>query len=258
MPKPMSVAALRKALQTGALDAAAIAALASDDRAGARQLYAQYQRQQAKLAAERASFTHRLHFEHELWPTYPTIAGIDEVGRGPLAGPVVTCAAVLPPSVDLLLVNDSKQLTPERRLALFSKIMAEAVDVALGIATPAEIDRYNIYHATEIAMARAVQALWQQPDYLLVDAMHVPLTIPQRKLIKGDARSVSIGAASIIAKVCRDRLMDTYDQVYPGYGFTHNAGYGTAEHLAGLRQLGVTPIHRRSFAPVQAALHHEL
>ncbi|ERL66587.1 ribonuclease HII [Schleiferilactobacillus shenzhenensis] len=258
-PAKHSLTALRQALAAGTLAAADIAALAEDPRAGAQQLYARYQRHQAHQAAAAASFAQRLQFEQDLWPQYPQIAGIDEVGRGPLAGPVITCAVVFPRDValdqDLVAVNDSKQLTPAKRLALFNLIMAEASDVALGLATAAEIDQHNIYHATEIAMARAVAALWHQPDYLLVDAMHVPVAVPQCKLIKGDARSVSIGAASIIAKVCRDRLMDTYDSVYPGYGFRHNAGYGTAEHLAGLQAYGVTPIHRRSFAPVQAALH---
>jgi ribonuclease HII len=171
---------------------------------------------------------------------------------------VVTAAVVLPHDAALWEVNDSKQLSAKKRLALFSQIMNVAVDVALGIATPAEIDTDNIYHATEIAMGRAVHALWQQPDFLLVDAMTVPVALPQQKLIKGDARSISIGAASIVAKVARDRLMETYDRVYPGYGFAHNAGYGTAEHLAGLQRLGATPIHRRSFSPVQLALknHH--
>lgn len=256
--KRPALATIREHLLAGTLTAQQVTALAADPRVGAQKLYQRYQRHQQKIGRVHSAYEQRLHFEHQLWPKYSAIAGIDEVGRGPLAGPVVTAAVVLPHDAALWEVNDSKQLSAKKRLALFSQIMNVAVDVALGIATPAEIDTDNIYHATEIAMGRAVHALWQQPNFLLVDAMTVPVALPQQKLIKGDARSISIGAASIVAKVARDRLMETYDRVYPGYGFAHNAGYGTAEHLAGLQRLGATPIHRRSFSPVQLVLknHH--
>ncbi|KRN29456.1 ribonuclease HII family protein [Lactobacillus selangorensis] len=225
--------------------------LKNDPRAGVQQLLKQYQRHQKKLLDEETAFEQRLQFEHELWPQYPYIAGIDEVGRGPLAGPVVTAAVVLPHDFHVLEVNDSKQLSAAKREFLYREIMAQAVEVHLGIATNTEIDQENIYHATEIAMGRAASGLPHRPDYLLVDAMTVPVTIPQRKLIKGDARSISIGAASIVAKVVRDHIMTMYDRIFPGYDFADNAGYGTKKHLAGLQKLGITPIHRRSFAPVK-------
>lgn len=230
-----------------------LAALTADPRKGAQQLLQRYQREQARAAAARADFEQRLEFEQSLWPQYPHIAGIDEVGRGPLAGPVVTAAVIIDGSFDVP-VNDSKQLTAHRREELYAQILTQAVAVGLGGKDAPTIDRENIYHATELGMADAVNGLRVRPDYLLVDAMTVPVNIPQTKLIKGDARSISIGAASIVAKVARDHLMEMYDRIYPGYDLADNMGYGTAKHLAGLQNLGVTPIHRRSFSPVRAAL----
>ncbi|MHA3066104.1 ribonuclease HII [Lacticaseibacillus saniviri] len=234
-------------------DDAVLATLAADSRVGAQRLLDQYHRRVDKLREQRLELRYRSRFEHELWPTYPLIAGIDEVGRGPLAGPVVTAAVILPHDF-ALPVNDSKQLTHNERARLFTGIMSQAISVSLGVADAAMIDRENIYHATELVMGQAVDHLTVTPDYLLVDAMTVPTAIPQRKLIKGDANSISIAAASIVAKVVRDELMAMYDTVYPGYDFAHNMGYGTKKHLLGLAQLGVTPIHRRSFSPVKAQL----
>lgn len=225
-----------------------------DERLGVQKLLQRYDRQQAKQQAQQMAFNQRLTFEHSLWPQYPLIAGIDEVGRGPLAGPVVTAAVILPHDFNLIEVNDSKQLSEKKREMLFPKIMAQAIAVGIGMADPAMIDHENIYHATELAMQQAVQKLTVKPNYLLVDAMTVPGNYPQQKLIKGDARSISIGAASIVAKVTRDHLMYEYAKKYPGYDFEHNVGYGTAKHLAGLAQHGITPIHRRSFAPVKKYL----
>lgn len=178
------------------------------------------------------------------------VAGVDEVGRGPLAGPVVTAAVILPHNFDLIDVNDSKKLSPKKRKALFPQILAKAVSVSVGLANNDVIDRINIYEADRLAMAHAVQGLKVKPAALLVDAMNVPLNIPQIKLIHGDAKSNSIAAASIVAKVFRDNLMDAYGEVYPEYDFKHNAGYGTREHMEALKKYGPTPIHRRSFAPV--------
>lgn len=178
------------------------------------------------------------------------VAGVDEVGRGPLAGPVVTAAVILPHNFDLIDVNDSKKLSPKKRKTLFPQILAKAVSVSVGLANNDVIDRINIYEADRLAMAHAVQGLKVKPDALLVDAMNVPLNIPQIKLIHGDAKSNSIAAASIVAKVFRDNLMDAYGKVYPEYDFKHNAGYGTREHMEALKKYGPTPIHRRSFAPV--------
>lgn len=227
-------------------------ALAQDPRVGAQQLLARYQRQQAEAETEALELAYRSRYERELWVKYPHIAGIDEVGRGPLAGPVVTAAVILPHDF-ALPVNDSKQLTPHKRAQLFPQIVSQAVAVSIGVADNDEIDRENIYHATELAMGRAAAGLRVAPDFLLVDAMTVPGLYPQRKLIKGDANSISIAAASIVAKVARDRLMLMYANCYPGYDFADNMGYGTKKHLAGLAAHGVTPIHRMSFAPVRKA-----
>lgn len=172
------------------------------------------------------------------------------MGRGPLAGPVVTAAVIIDENFNLIEVNDSKKLSPEKRLKLYPKILAEAVSVAVGVKDAQVIDQINIYEADRLAMAEAVNNLDRRPDALLVDAMQVPVDINQIKLIKGDAKSNSIAAASIVAKVYRDKLMDDYAQLYPEYGFERNAGYGTKEHLAAIKKYGPSPIHRKTFAPV--------
>lgn len=156
----------------------------------------------------------------------------------------------MPHDFDLIDVNDSKKLSPKKRQALFPKILEKAISVSVGLANNDVIDRINIYEADRVAMAHAVQGLKVKPNALLVDAMNVPLNIPQVKLIHGDAKSNSIAAASIVAKVFRDNLMDAYGELYPEYDFKHNAGYGTREHMEALKKYGPTPIHRRSFAPV--------
>lgn len=254
MSSKQSIAMIKALLADTEVAPSVLAELALDERAGVQQQLLRYQKRQAKLAQQKAAFEERRQLELALWPQYPMIAGIDEVGRGPLAGPVVTAAVILPHDFNLWQVNDSKQLSFKVKQTLYRAIMAQAVSVSIGIADSQRIDTENIYHATELAMGEAVAGLATSPDYLLVDAMTVPTTIPQEKLIKGDARSISIAAASIVAKVIRDQLMINYDQQYPGYDFANNMGYGTAKHLAGLAQLGVTPIHRRSFSPVQQAL----
>lgn len=183
---------------------------------------------------------------------YTHICGIDEVGRGPLAGPVVACAVVLPKDVTILYLNDSKKLSEKKRELLYDEIMEKAVAVGIGAVGPARIDEINILQATYEAMRMAIEdltgKLGKKPDLLLNDAVTIPeVDIPQVPIIKGDAKSVSIAAASVIAKVTRDRLMEEYDQVLAGYGFADNKGYGSAEHIAALRKLGSTPIHRRTF-----------
>ncbi len=187
---------------------------------------------------------------------YACVCGIDEAGRGPLAGPVVAAAVVLPPGLALPGLNDSKKLTARRREALYTQLREDArVLIGVGMAEAAEIDRLNILRATHAAMARAVAALPTAVDFCLIDGLPVPqFPLPQRALVKGDARCLSIAAASIVAKVTRDRLMQDLAQQYPGYGFEKHAGYGTAAHLAALRRLGPCPEHRRSFAPVAQLL----
>lgn len=181
------------------------------------------------------------------------IAGLDEAGRGPLAGPVVAAAVLLPRRCRLPGLNDSKQIAESERNRLFAEIVRRATGIGIGAATEAEIDRLNILEASRLAMRRALQALPVSPDFLLLDAITLSgLSIPQRPIIKGDGLSCSIAAASIVAKVTRDRLMVEYHRWYPRYNFAEHKGYGTPEHLHVLRALGPCPIHRRSFAPVRA------
>lgn len=183
---------------------------------------------------------------------YTHICGIDEVGRGPLAGPVVACAVVLPKDVTILYLNDSKKLSEKKRELLYDETMEKAVAVGIGAVGPARIDEINILQATYEAMRMAIEdltgKLGKEPDLLLNDAVTIPeVDIPQVPIIKGDAKSISIAAASIVAKVTRDHLMIEYDQVLPGYDFAKNKGYGTKAHIAGLKELGATPIHRKTF-----------
>ena len=176
------------------------------------------------------------------------ICGIDEVGRGPLAGPVVAGAVILPKDCDILYINDSKKLSEKKREELYDLIMEKAVATGIGLVSNERIDEINILQATYEAMRMAISKLEVKPDILLNDAVTIPgVDIKQLPIIKGDAKSISIGAASIIAKVTRDRLMVEYGEIFPGYGFESNKGYGSAAHIAALKELGPTPIHRRSF-----------
>ena len=185
---------------------------------------------------------------------YKLICGVDEAGRGPLSGPVVAAACILPAGCEIPGLNDSKKLTPKQRDRLFDTVREVAVAYSVGQASPEEIDELNILKATHLAMHRAVAAL-EKVEYVLVDGLPVPgFPCPCENMVKGDARCASIAAASIVAKVCRDELMEKADLEFPGYGFALHKGYGTRAHLEALRKLGVSPIHRRSFAPVRALL----
>jgi ribonuclease HII len=192
-------------------------------------------------------------FERDLWSTgHQWIAGIDEVGRGPLAGPVVAAAVILPGGTWLPGVNDSKKIPPNRRIELAASIKELAIAYKVAIVEVDYIDRFNIRQGSLEAMRQAVQGLGVHPEYLLVDGMSIPdISIPQSGLVRGDTRSASIAAASILAKVVRDELMDELDLIYPGYGFCRHKGYATPEHLAALAKIGPCPIHRWSFAPVR-------
>lgn len=204
-------------------------------------------KQQEKLEKELARMKQMSVYEEE-YSMCEYICGIDEVGRGPLAGPVVAAAVILPKDQEILYLNDSKKLSEKKREALYTEIMEKAVAVGIGFASPARIDEINILQATYEAMRMAIGKLAVRPDVLLNDAVTIPeVDIPQVPIIKGDAKSKSIAAASIVAKVTRDRLMVEYDAVMPGYDFASNKGYGTKAHIAGLKELGPTPIHRRSF-----------
>lgn len=220
---------------------------AEDERAGVRSLIARYQKQEEALRQERLRLESMKMYERQ-YAECSYICGIDEAGRGPLAGPVVAGAVILPKDCEILYLNDSKKLSAKKREVLYDEIMEKAVAVGIGMASPARIDEINILQATYEAMRSAIAQLGVIPDILLNDAVTIPqVTIPQVPIIKGDAKSVSIAAASIFAKVTRDRLMVQYDEVLPGYGFGQNKGYGSKEHIQALQKLGPTPIHRQSF-----------
>lgn len=204
-------------------------------------------RREEKLARERERVEQLCFFEKK-YGEYPYICGIDEVGRGPLAGPVVAAAVILPKDSRILYINDSKKLTPKRREELFQVIQKEAIAIGIGSADQERIDEINILQATFEAMRKAVSELKVPPSLLLVDAVHIPdVEIPQVGIIKGDAKSQSIAAASVIAKVTRDHLMEAYDPLYPEYHFASNKGYGTAAHIQALKMYGPCPLHRKTF-----------
>ena len=218
-----------------------------DERAGVVSLVEKAKKELSAYEKELARTEKMKTFEKE-YASYSCICGIDEVGRGPLAGPVVAGAVILPKDCDILYLNDSKQLSEKKREELYDVIMEKAVSTGLGFVSPERIDEINILQATYEAMREAIAKLSPQPDILLNDAVTIPkVTIRQVPIIKGDAKSISIAAASIIAKVTRDRLMVQYDSVFPEYGFASNKGYGAAAHIEALRKYGPTPIHRRSF-----------
>jgi ribonuclease HII len=200
-----------------------------------------------KLALERIRLEGMREFENK-YSELAYIAGLDEAGRGPLAGPVVAAAVILPKDIFLPFLNDSKKVTEKRRDVLFDEIKQNAIAYGIGIASNTLIDEINILQATYEAMREAINALSTRPDILLVDAIHIPgIDIRQVGIVKGDAKSVNIAAASILAKVTRDRLMAEYDKIYPEYGFASNKGYGTAAHIAALKEYGPCEIHRKSF-----------
>lgn len=200
-----------------------------------------------KLAIERVRLEGMREFENK-YSDLAYVAGIDEAGRGPLAGPVVAAAVILPKDIFLPFLNDSKKVTEKRRDVLFDEIKQNAIAYGIGIASNTLIDEINILQATYEAMREAINALEKTPDVLLVDAVHIPdINIKQVGIVKGDAKSVNIAAASILAKVTRDRIMVEYDKIYPEYGFASNKGYGTATHIAALKEVGPCAIHRKSF-----------
>ncbi len=218
-----------------------------DERSGVKALVQAAGKKLAALEKEKARIECMKHFERE-YGHAGVLCGIDEAGRGPLAGPVVAGAVILPRDCDILYLNDSKQLSEKKREELFGVIMEKAVSVGVGFASPKRIDEINILQATYEAMRQAVGQLSVQPDILLNDAVTIPgINIRQVPIIKGDAKSISIAAASIIAKVTRDRLMAEYDGIFPEYGFAANKGYGAAAHIEALKKYGPTPIHRQSF-----------
>ena len=224
-----------------------------DGRAGVQAAISKRKRELQKQVDEDLRLEKMLAYEKELYTQgIQLIAGVDEVGRGPLAGPVVAAAVILPKACKIPGLNDSKKIPKSKHKEIYEAVLQNAVAIGIGIKDNQVIDQVNIYEATKLAMMEAIGQLEPQPQHLLIDAMRLDLPIPQTSIIKGDANSLSIAAASIVAKVTRDQMMEEFDKEYPGYDFAQNAGYGTAKHLAGLDKLGVTPIHRRSFEPVKS------
>ena len=224
-----------------------------DGRAGVQAAISKRKRELQKQVDEDLRLEKMLAYEKELYTQgIDLIAGVDEVGRGPLAGPVVAAAVILPENCKISGLNDSKKIPKSKHKEIYEAVLQNAIAIGIGVKDNHVIDQVNIYEATKLAMMEAIGQLEPQPQHLLIDAMKLDLPIPQTSIIKGDANSLSIAAASIVAKVTRDQMMEEFDREYPGYDFAQNAGYGTANHLAGLHKLGVTPIHRRSFEPVKS------
>ena len=235
------------------LDDPLLAELEQDSRSGVIQAIAKRKREIQKRLDEDERLEGMLTYEKECYARgMELIAGVDEVGRGPLAGPVVAAAVILPKGSKIPGLNDSKKIPKSKHKEIYEAVLKEAIAIGIGVKDNQVIDQVNIYEATKLAMMEAIGQLDPQPQHLLIDAMKLDLAISQTSIIKGDANSLSIAAASIVAKVTRDQMMEKFDREYPGYDFAQNAGYGTAKHLAGLDQLGVTPIHRRSFEPVKS------
>ena len=243
-----------KELLAGTPTAEELATLAADERKGVQKLLAAYNKRLEKAAAEKERFTAMLKLERKLYAEgCELIAGVDEAGRGPLAGPLVIAAVVLPKNVFISGLNDSKQLSAAKRDMLYNEVMAKALDIEVNIVSVSNIDTLNIYAATQQGMAQVLENLHCKPQAALIDAMPVKVDgMKIESVVHGDALSASIAAASIIAKVTRDRIMERLDAVYPDYGFAHNKGYGSGAHMQAVNELGATRWHRRSFEPVKS------
>ncbi len=246
----MKLKEIEDALFVGTPSEAFLADCEADTRAGVQRLAKRYRREQAERQRLDALYAYEYAARDE-GARY--VAGVDEAGRGPLAGPVVVAAAILPFGLFLPGLNDSKKVSPKKRELLYDEILEKAVAVRVAIVDAATIDRVNIYQATMNGMYEAILGLDPKPDKVLIDAVELAkLPMPSLSIIKGDAKSASIAAASIVAKVTRDRLMLKYDVEYPQYGFGQHKGYGTAQHIAAFQRYGPCPIHRKSFEPVKS------
>lgn len=249
MKKQMKIGQIREELKA-AEDSSLpffIEAYESDERAGVQKLVETAKIRLQEYEAEKIRI-HQMREYERMYPDAAYICGVDEVGRGPLAGPIMAGAVILPKDCEILYINDSKKLSVKKREELYDIIMREAIATGIGSVAPEVIDEKGITFANHEAMRLAIKDLGVTPDILLNDAVIIPeVDIPQVKIIKGDAKSISIGAASIIAKVTRDRLMAEYDKVYPGYDFAKHAGYGTKAHMEAIRSLGPSPIHRMTY-----------
>ncbi|MGL5270288.1 MAG: ribonuclease HII [Selenomonadaceae bacterium] len=248
--KKMTIKEIESLFASKCLSAAEVDCFREDERKAVGQVIRRWERAEQERARVDALYEYERSFEAE---GRTCIAGVDEAGRGPLAGPVVVAAVIFPSGLFLPKINDSKKLSPKVRDELYDRIIAQAVAVERAIIDAATIDRVNIYQATVNGMYDAIFGLKPQPSQVLIDAVRLDrLPMPSLPLIKGDAKSASIAAASIIAKVERDRMMDEYDKLYPVYGFAQHKGYGTAQHVEALQKYGPCPIHRRSFEPVKS------
>lgn len=249
MEKEKTIGAIKKEFQAAedTMLPVFVETYATDGRSGVQALVNQAKKRLQKLEEERERIHQLGKYERE-YAQYGYICGIDEVGRGPLAGPVVAGAVILPKDCEILYINDSKKLSTKKREELYDIIMEQAVATGIGMVSPQRIDEINILQATYEAMREAISKLSVTPDILLNDAVTIPqVDIPQVPIIKGDAKSISIGAASIIAKVTRDRLMEEYEKIMPEYGFASNKGYGSGAHIEAIKKYGPSPIHRMTF-----------
>ena len=254
MMEKYTVDQIKKLLQQDVVDEAFVEQLKLDERLSVQKLVKQYENKIQKEYDEFQKFITMSIYENELrYSGVELIAGVDEVGRGPLAGPVIAAAVILPADCWLFGIDDSKKLSEAKRLYFYEQIKKHAISIGVGICTSEEIDRYNIYEATKMAMERAIAKLNSKPQHLLLDAMQLPrVEIPQTPIIKGDSKSVSIAAASIIAKVTRDAYMKKLGSKHPEYGFERHVGYGTKEHLQAIENHGIISEHRKSFEPIRS------
>jgi len=250
----VTIGAIKALLEANDVDSAAVDELRKDPRIGVQKLVARYDNKVKREYEELQKYITMSVFENELrYKGINLIAGVDEVGRGPLAGPVIAAAVILPADCWLFGIDDSKKLSESRRQYFYEEIQKHALAIGVGVCSSQEIDEHNIYQATKLAMERAVLGLQVEAQHLLLDAMELPqIDIPQQSIIKGDARSVSIAAASIIAKVTRDAYMSELAKSHPEYGFERHVGYGTKDHLEALELHGIIQDHRRSFEPIKS------
>ncbi|MBP1968119.1 ribonuclease HII [Virgibacillus natechei] len=254
--QPITV--LKKLFEAGELSEELVTYLRADDRKGVQKLIKTYENQKRKEEMLEKNFMDMCYYEERGYASgCEYIAGIDEAGRGPLAGPVVAAAVILPRNFKLLGLNDSKQLNEATRTKFFNIIKEQAVSYGISIIGSQKIDEINIFEATKLAMHDAINQLNLKPNHILIDAVELRgLSCSSESITKGDAKSISIAAASILAKVTRDEMMKELHSEYPNYGFNSNVGYGTKHHIDSLMEHGVSPYHRRSFAPVRNAVHY--
>ncbi len=253
--RQLTVGELRASLGGAPLDDAVLRALLRDRRRAVRVLGARWRAQQARIAVETARLEALFTVESEYRAIgYRLIAGVDEVGVAPLAGPVLAAAVILPPEARFAHLNDSKLLTPEMRTRVYADVARVATAISIAQASVDEIDTLNVLQATRLAHRRAIEGLRQRPHLVLIDGRYAAeVPIAQLVIVDGDATCASIAAASVVAKVTRDRMMEDLAERYPQYGFARHKGYGTRAHLEAIRRFGLTPVHRRSFAPLRAA-----